>query len=130
MTPIKWCHGITFKDPKVQAEFLKSPVLLRIIARDFALWSLEKGIIPVMTRVLEKIDGSSGVHEDGRACDFRDEHDGIRLYTDSQITEVVQYLNQKYVRNDDKPTALWHSFCGGPHHIHLQVHLLVKVYTG
>lgn len=112
---------IKFKSIQVSREFDEAPIFLKIIAKDFALASIDKAIEPVITRVMEPVDGSSGVHEAGRAVDFRNEFNGKTLYSPSQVAELIAYINAKYYRNDDKPTMIHHSFNGGPFHFHIQI---------
>lgn len=120
---------VEFKTPQVQAEYENASLILRLLAEDFIRLSNNMGIIPTVTRVLETIPGSSGVHEDSRAIDFRDEHQGRFLYTDEQIKWMLGEINTKWARNDNKPTMIHHSFQGAPYHIHLQIATLTKTYT-
>lgn len=79
------------------------------------------GIDPTVTRIRETIEGSSGVHEAGRAIDFRDEHAGRRLFTDEQVTFLVSQMNVRFPGHDSKPTCIHHSFQGMPSHFHIQI---------
>ena len=111
-----------FKSALAEREFIDAPDLLRQICFDFAEMSKEMGVEAVVTRVRQAVDGSSGVHEAGRAVDFRDEYDkGKFLYVHEQREKLVNVLNLRYSRRDNKPTCLWHSFNGGPHHFHIQI---------
>lgn len=112
-----------FKEVNLENEFKQSPILLQIIANDFSDYCLDHFNIVVMcTRIKEIVHGSSGVHEAGRAIDFRDEHPtGNFRFSDEQESEVCRYINQKYERNDGLPTIIFHSFCEGPKHVHLQI---------
>ena len=60
-----------FKEEKLQAELHSRHTLLQQMAADFESLSRSFGIEPVVTRILERIVGSSGVHEDGRGIDFK-----------------------------------------------------------
>lgn len=82
----------------------------------------------IITRVKENITDSSGVHEDNRAFDARNEFDGGRLYNEEQTKKIVDYMNDKYKRYDGKPTCISHSFNGGPVHFHVQIAALTKTY--
>jgi len=118
-----------FKSPEIEAEFKSTSVFLRILADSFdncsyAYASQEA----IMTRVKEPICGSSGVHEDNRAFDIRNEFDGGRLYTDEQVRLIVQHMNLVYPRNDQKTTCIHHSFNGGPLHFHVQLARETKTY--
>jgi hypothetical protein len=118
-----------FKDPIIEKEYSGCPLLLKIIVGDLEQFSKDKyNIEPVMTRVLEAIPGDSSVHEDYRAVDIRQQHDGSFMYTPEQQQEILDYINTKYKRNDNKPTALCHSFNGSPYHFHIQVAVFVKAY--
>lgn len=120
-----------FKSGQELIEFEKAPELLRRICKEFDELSTEMGIKAVVTRVRQTVEGSSGVHEAGRAVDFRDEYDkGKFLYVHEQREKIVTILNTKYARKDGKPTCLWHSFKGGPHHFHIQIAAAEDVYEG
>lgn len=117
-----------FKDERCRTEFYQAPTLLQVICSDFEALSHAEGIDPLVTRVRESVTGSSGVHEWGRAVDFRDEHDGKFLYSSEAKARIARELNARYARSDQKPTLLWHSFAGGPLHGHVQMALNPKVY--
>jgi hypothetical protein len=103
--------------------------LLQNICHDFVRLSLDyAGIVPTVTRVLERIEGSSGVHEAGRAVDFRDEFGGVLTYPENVRNAIVALLNHKYSRKDGKPTVLWHRFQGNPGHFHVQLAADVNTY--
>jgi len=110
-----------YKKDRLEGEILNRPPLLQKMARDFEKLSRTFGIEPMVTRVLERVSGSSGVHEAGRGIDFRDEHAGLRLYTLDQVGVILTEINGKYRRKDGRPTLLHHSFNGGPEHFHLQL---------
>lgn len=113
----------------LKSEFDESPLLLQIIVKDLALFCLENFSINItITRVLEKIEGATGVHQDHRAVDIRDEHAGEFVFKQEEIDKLLAYINQKYYRNDGKPTAIHHSFNGGPKHIHVQIASTTKTY--
>lgn len=119
-----------FKTPEVENEFCVRELLCKI-AREFAEYSLSLGVHAIMTRMLEDILGATGVHPDGRAVDFRDEYtQGSFLYTHEQREKLVTLFNSRYPRKDGKPTVLWHSFNGGPHHFHIQVPKEMATYEG
>lgn len=118
-----------FKSEEIEKEFEDAPILLKIIAYEFSSISLRQyGQEGIMTRVLESIPGDSGVHEDHRAVDFRDEFVGGRLYTDDEVKSLCEYMNTNFKRNDGKPTMIHHSFNGGPMHFHIQIATLTKAY--
>lgn len=118
-----------FKSEQVEKEFEAAPILLKIISYEFSSISLRMiGQEGIMTRVLEKVVGDSGVHEDYRAVDFRDEFDGGRLYTDDEVKSLCSYMNENFKRNDGKPTMIHHSFNGGPLHFHIQIAISTKTY--
>lgn len=119
-----------FKDQKLELEWLLIPFPLRVIAEDFATKAKKEfNIDSVVTRILEKIDGSSGVHEDHRGLDFRDQHGASFLFSEEQRIEMLTYINKKYQRFDGKPTIIWHSFNGGAFHFHLQIPRDVLAYV-
>ncbi len=113
--------ALRFKRDELQEEYYSRPEFLQQICTDFVRLSNDFGIIPVVTRVQGPVRGSSGVHEAGRAVDFRDEHSGTRLYSPGQRMLILEYLNLKYRRRDRFQTIIWHSFNGGPHHFHIQL---------
>lgn len=119
-----------FKTPEVEKEYDLVSVFLQEMAEKldaFSRINFNQEII--ITRVREKIEGSSGVHEDGRAFDVRNEYDeGKYLYTDEEMKKMVSYMNQIYPRNDGKTTCIHHSFQGGPWHLHVQLASLTKTY--
>jgi hypothetical protein len=117
-----------FKDASLQGEFVQLPTLLQAICADFERLSQTYGVDPLVTRVFEHVCGDSGVHEAHRAVDFRDEHDGSFLYEHESREAICKILNSKYSRRDGKPTVLWHSFQGAPHHFHVQLAADVATY--
>lgn len=102
-------------------QYLSRPVILKRICEDFDLLSAAFDIESIVTRVLDPVEGESGVHPAGRAVDFRDECDGSFLYTEKQVAAIVEFLNEKYPRSDWKKVCIHHSFNGGPAHFHLQI---------
>lgn len=104
-----------FKQPHLKEEFDTRPEMLKQMAYFFERCSMEWGIEPVVTRVLERIEGSSGVHEAGRAIDFRS-----TIYTEEQIVKLLDLVNRMFRRKDGKRTLIYHSFNGGAFHFHLQ----------
>lgn len=118
-----------FKSWFEEKEFNEAPELLKKICHEFDAISQELGVNAVVTRVKEKVEGSSGVHEAGRAVDFRDEHPkGEFLYDHDKREKIVTLLNLRYSRKDGKPTCLWHSFKGGMHHFHVQIPTELSAY--
>lgn len=118
-----------FKKPEIETELANAPIFLQQFANVFDLESKafcgQEGIV---TRVLEPVEGESGVHLDYRAVDFRDEFEGGSLYSEDQVKHLVEFMNKLYPRNDGKVTCLHHSFAGGPHHFHIQLATLTKTY--
>ncbi len=111
-----------FKRPSLMKEFTDAPEKLREIAFDFQQLSLDYfGIEPTITRILERIKASSGVHSAGRAIDFRDQHEGLWLYDQDQSEALCTLINSRYPRNDGKLVLMNHSFNGGPSHFHMQI---------
>jgi len=102
-------------------EYDEVPRRLWQIAEDFEKLSLMFKIEPLITRILEKVEGSSGVHQFNRAIDFRDEHAGKRLYTDAQASALCKMINLAYPRGDKYTVLMNHSFGGGPKHFHMQI---------
>lgn len=109
------------KDPSLESEWASAPVFLKEIMIDFDRISRRLGIDPVITRILQRIGGSSGVHEDGRALDVRDEYQGKHTYNQTQRDALVNYINARYPRNDGYLTCIHHGFQGGPEHFHIQI---------
>jgi len=105
----------------MQTQFEATDKTLQIVAWDFETISKKLGIEPLVTRVSDKIEGSSGVHEAGRGIDFRDEHPKKTfLYNHICRVAINSHMQKKFARKDGKPTAYWHSFEGGLHHWHIQ----------
>lgn len=118
-----------FKVPRLEDEYNKAPLLLRLITEDmdgYVQQHFNKEV--VITRVLEPVSGESGVHQDYRALDVRNEYCGSRMFNDYEVEIILKYLNEKYYRNDNHNTAIHHSFDGNPLHFHLQIALNTKVY--
>ena len=112
---------LKYKFPELRREFEGLPEKLREMALCFNALSAEFGIEAVVTRVLEAVPGSSGVHEVGRAVDFRDAHENAFTYNEDQRLALLYYIRAKFPRGDTKKSIIWHSFNGGPHHFHLQI---------
>lgn len=119
-----------FKSPEIGAEFRQTSMFLRDMAVKLDTYSqVTIGQEIIITRVKEKVEGSSGVHEDNRAFDVRNEYDdGKFLYTDEEIKRIVHHMNDLYPRNDGKVTCIHHSFNGGPLHFHVQLASLTRTY--
>lgn len=120
-----------FKTPQEEEEFKYAPEALRVIAFYFDGLSRDAcGVEPVVTRIKRKVDGESGVHQDYRAIDFRDEVGvgGPRLYTPDQVEFLYKALNLKFPRGDGKLVCIHHAFVNhkkpdsgrAPYHFHLQ----------
>ena len=119
-----------FKDETVAYEFLHTPLLLRMMVDDFNTLSMKCGIEPMVTRVKEHIEGDSGVHEQNRAVDIRQEHPpGVLAYDFQQQNELLVFINEKYRRNDGKPSMICHRFGQGMLHFHLQIANFTNVYV-
>lgn len=119
-----------FKAPSLTDEFNSRPRKLIQICERFDEESNNLGINPTVTRVLESVCGSSGVHEAGRAVDFRDElryvgttgDPAVRfIYTQDQATRLLEIINAAYPRDDGHQSMIHHSFDGGPYHFHIQI---------
>lgn len=108
---------------KEQYEML--PAKMLEVCESFNQLSLKFGVEPTVTRVTDKVDGESGIHQLYRAVDFRNEYfDGKSkrwLYPIEEVTFICDTLNKKYPRTDKKLTAIHHSFKNGPFHFHLQI---------
>jgi hypothetical protein len=110
-----------FKEAKYRDQLFAAHTVLIEIAKEFELISMTLGIEPVVTRVSDHFDGESGVHLYGRGLDFRNEHNGTKLYTEEQVNLICDRINAKFKRYDGRPTILHHGFNGGPEHFHVQV---------
>lgn len=111
-----------FKDEAVREEYVRIPALLAVICTEFEALSHLEGVEPTVTRVREAVCGSSGVHEAGRAVDFRNEHPtGKFAYSAAAQERIATAINARYARKDGKATVLFHSFNGGPNHAHVQL---------
>ena len=122
-----------YKNKLAEDQFKVSPLKLQEIALYFELISQTKANVePVITRIKEPVAGDSGVHEAGRAVDFRyqvtytsstNEKISKTLYERQVADDLVNEINLKYPRHDSKPTMMLHSFGNGPLHFHLQIPL-------
>lgn len=114
--------GIDFKNEGLIIDLANSCRGLRMVA----LWMAEHcrltyGRRVVCTRVLERVDGSSGVHEAGRGVDFRNEYGGSLQFSKKEAAAICEAVNRKFPRRDGKLVAIHHSFEDGPRHFHLQI---------
>ena len=122
---------VDFKTPAAYKEYFLMPYRLIEMTQMFCEISSSFGIIPVVTRIREPVEGESGVHRDGRAIDFRDEmttlqrdsreFQNVFLYTLSQRKKLIDEINAAFPRRDGLKTIMHHSFNSGPHHFHVQV---------
>ena len=120
---------MTFKDPHLADQFIKSSMVLQQIVADFFNYSKrEFNIEPVITRLWDPVEGESGVHPDKRGCDIRDEHGGEFVFTTAQSSDLQYFINEKWKRNDGFRTCIHHGFRGGPKHFHLQISVNTKTY--
>lgn len=117
-----------FKTDREKSQFIEVSLILKIIANeiDALIDAFRKEM--VITRVYDAVSGESGVHLDKRAIDIRDEHGGVRLFTDNEISIILKSINEKWVRNDGKQTVIHHKFGGGPFHLHVQIPSSTKTY--
>jgi len=122
-------NPMLWKSGHLEEQFKEVPKGLQDAAVMFEGLSRAYGIEPVVTRVYDpvgciavgdKLVCESGVHPLKRAIDFRDSHGGKRLYTDEQVHELLDRMNDLYRRSDGKKTLLHHQFAGGEPHFHLQ----------
>lgn len=110
-----------FKDQPSVKQFQNACPMLKVLAWQFEKISLTFGIDPVVTRVISKIQGDSGVHSMGFGIDFRNQHNDTFLYNLDQQVEILKYINELFPRSDGKKTLIHHSFNGGLYHWHAQV---------
>lgn len=126
-----------FKSDDIKEQMRRTPWKLREIAKVMDEEARAKfGKELTITRVLDPVDGESGVHKDNRAFDARIEvRDGegkviARAFTEDEVKHLVEFINTKYPRKDTKLVALAHSFKGGPLHFHVQIPFAWAVKTG
>lgn len=117
-----------FKGPHMEDQLQMSCQALQDLSRAFEELSLALGVVPIVTRVWDAVQGDSGVHEAKRAIDFRNETrdytgKSIFLYSPEQVADIVKRLNDSYPRRDGHVVAIHHSFQGMPYHFHLQCSL-------
>lgn len=113
-----------FKDDseKLKHEYAQLPAMLQVMCewfRGLCVAHFKKD--PIITRIKEKIDGSSGVHEAGRAVDFRNQHGNDFMFSSEETRFLVSEMNRRFPRTDKKLTMIHHSFNNGPYHFHLQI---------
>jgi hypothetical protein len=127
-----------FKTPQEEEELKYAPMALRLVAIYFSNLSRDAcGVVPVVTRIKRKVEGESGVHQDYRAIDFRDEMGvgGERLYTDDDVKFLVEAMNSHFPRQDGKLVCIHHAFTNhkkpdssrAPYHFHLQIPVLWRL---
>lgn len=120
---------VEFKTDREKQEYWQMNIALKVVADYFIDLSLKLGITPVVTRILEPVPGESGVHQAGRAIDFRNEHGGRFLYTDAEALQLVEAMNKRFPRTDGRlvcihHAAINHSIPNGPrapYHFHCQI---------
>lgn len=123
--------NIEFKTDRARDEYANIGPALKIVCDYFVGLSHWHGITPVVTRVLEPIPGESGVHQAGRAVDFRNEIGvgGRCLYTDAEALDIVAKMNARFPRKDGRLVCIHHAFTNhanpaagrAPYHFHLQI---------
>jgi len=116
---------LEYKYEHLESELRRAPTLLQYMAKEFQRISLMYGKEPVITRILDSVEGSSGVHEQSRAIDFRDEHfnesgERVVLYTKNERLAILHHMRALFPRRDGFKTIIWHRFNGGPGHFHVQ----------
>lgn len=115
-----------FKQTHLEDQYNLLPNKLRDICEYFSYISINQhGVMPVVTRILDKVAGESGVHQAYRAVDFRNQYfvgNSPRFLYPMEVVEIiVDDINTKYPREDGKSVCMHHSFQGGPFHFHLQI---------
>jgi len=122
VSDMNWLLNLTYKYPGVELEFHNAPALLQHVVLTFVQLSVEMyGINPIMTRVLDPISGESGVHNQYRGADIRNQYMKTFMYTKEQSSTLVNLINQKFKRIDGFKTVLMHSFKSNPAHYHFQI---------
>lgn len=124
-------NEVHFKTKASFEEYFSIPYVLFQMVEMFCDISQSFGVIPVVTRIKEAVEGESGVHRDGRAIDFRDQvtvfdaklnsYKDIFLYTERQQLELLERINRAFPRKDGRKSMIRHSFNSGPQHFHLQI---------
>jgi hypothetical protein len=125
--------NVSFKNDRARSDYFEASAALRILIDHFISLSNKLGVIPVITRIAEPFSGEvSQTHMDGRACDFRNEIgvNGPKLYTNLQMVTLVEEMNARFPRGDNKPTCLHHSANTrngrAPWHFHVQLEAKYK----
>ena len=115
-----------YKNKACEIQLANAPEKLQEICVFFEqlAWVYKKEA--TVTRVKDAVQGDSGVHEAGRAVDFRDQivdADGkpVFLFLPNETKVIVDSINSKYPRSDGKVVCIHHSFQGMPYHFHLQI---------
>lgn len=80
-------------------------------------------MITSMVRPANTVPGESGVHATGRAIDFVPvENHNSGPVTVREMTEITDFLNRRFQRDDGKLMFLYHSVDGGGgYHFHIQI---------
>ncbi len=120
---------MNFKLPKHRDQFNNAPLLLKHIlysADEYCKQHFHKEL--TVTRVNDPVDGESGVHPDYRGVDCRDEFLGHPMFTMEESMQLVNYINDRFKRNDGYKTCIHHSFDNGPKHFHFQISVYTKTY--
>lgn len=119
---------MNFKEAICEKQFAYIPSRLRKIVDDADTFCFNHfGKFLTITRVLDKIDThESGVHQAGRAVDCRNEFTtsvpgrNSRIFTDEEISTLLDYINIKYPRKDNKAVLIHHKVPGSTYHLHFQ----------
>lgn len=116
-----------FKSEREEDQLSEAPRKLIEVCYYFDALSSSYGKEAICTRVRDAVCGDSGVHEAGRAADFRSEtrdNNGSHFrYSDFEISTIVEKINSRYPREDGKLVCIYHSFQGMPYHFHIQIPL-------
>lgn len=112
---------MNFKNEQCEKEFLEAPLKLQEIVLYFDGLCHDLGKEAIITRVLEHVEGSSGVHEAHRGIDCRDEFENKTTFTPEEVNYITTDINNRYPREDGKLVCIHHSFGGGPMHFHFQI---------
>lgn len=118
-----------FKDAFLIGELDQIPRFLYLASLEFEKHSNKCGIDPMITRIYGRIPGDSGVHEQWRAIDFRDEFNGIFTYKAAHREYLLRVINRLFPRSDGLSTLIWHAFGEMPHHFHLQISASPDIYS-
>ena len=105
-----------FKKETLKKEWNNAPLTLKVVATEIDLYMQSKYKKEmVVTRILGRLSGDSGIHAMGLALDARVQYWDTptgkweKLFTDKEAREIESHFNKKYPRTDGYNVILYHN---------------------